>query len=60
MSSTQTEGTIALTDNATAKIAELIQEEGNPDLASESPYDPADAPDSATRCSSAQTSPTTT
>ena len=33
MSSTQTEGTIALTDNATAKIAELIQQEGNPDLA---------------------------
>ena len=33
MSSTQTEGTIALTDSATAKIAELIQQEGNPDLA---------------------------
>jgi iron-sulfur cluster assembly accessory protein len=33
MSTTQTEGTIALTDSATAKIAELIQEEGNPDLA---------------------------
>jgi iron-sulfur cluster assembly accessory protein len=33
MSSTQTLGTIALTDSATAKIAELIQQEGNPDLA---------------------------
>ncbi len=33
MSSTQTHGTIALTDSATAKIAELIQQEGNPDLA---------------------------
>jgi iron-sulfur cluster assembly accessory protein len=33
MSSTQTHGAIALTDGATAKIAELIQQEGNPDLA---------------------------
>ncbi len=33
MSTTQTDGTIALTDSATAKIAELIQQEGNPDLA---------------------------
>ena len=33
MSSTQTHGTIALTDSATAKIAELIQQEENPDLA---------------------------
>ena len=33
MSSTQTHGTISLTDSATAKIAELIQQEGNPDLA---------------------------
>jgi iron-sulfur cluster assembly accessory protein len=29
----QTDGTIALTDSATAKIAELIQQEGNPHLA---------------------------
>jgi iron-sulfur cluster assembly accessory protein len=33
MSSTRTVGTIALTDGATAKIAELVQQEGNPDLA---------------------------
>jgi iron-sulfur cluster insertion protein len=33
MSSTRTDGTIALTDGAAAKIAELIEQEGNPDLA---------------------------
>jgi iron-sulfur cluster assembly protein/iron-sulfur cluster insertion protein len=33
MSSTRTDGTIALTDGAAVKIAELIQQEGNPDLA---------------------------
>jgi iron-sulfur cluster assembly protein/iron-sulfur cluster insertion protein len=33
MSTTQREDTIALTDVAAAKIAELIQEEGNPELA---------------------------
>jgi len=33
MSTTQTDGAIALTASATAKIAELIQQEGNPDLA---------------------------
>ena len=33
MSTTQTDGIIALTDSATAKIAELIQQEGNPHLA---------------------------
>jgi iron-sulfur cluster assembly accessory protein len=33
MSSTRIDGTITLTDGAAAKIAELIQQEGNPDLA---------------------------
>jgi iron-sulfur cluster assembly accessory protein len=33
VSTTQTDGTIALTDMATTKVAELIQQEGNPDLA---------------------------
>jgi iron-sulfur cluster assembly accessory protein len=33
MSTTQTDGAIALTHSATAKIAELIQQEGNPNLA---------------------------
>ena len=59
MSTTQTDGTIALTDSATAKIAELIQQEGTPIWLCESPFNPADAPDSVTRCSSTQISPTT-
>ena len=33
MSTTQTDATITLTDSAAAKVAELIEQEGNPDLA---------------------------
>ncbi len=33
MSSTQTDATITLTDTAATKVAELMQQEGNPDLA---------------------------
>ena len=33
MSTTQTTPTISLTDTAVAKVSELIQQEGNPDLA---------------------------
>jgi iron-sulfur cluster assembly accessory protein len=33
VSTTQTDSTIAITDTAAAKVAELIQQEGNPDLA---------------------------
>ncbi|MBO0731400.1 MAG: iron-sulfur cluster insertion protein ErpA [Acidimicrobiaceae bacterium] len=33
MSTTQTDATITLTDTATTKVAELLEQEGNPELA---------------------------